>query len=98
LDNHLLLEVCDEQITIRAARDNFSERRKEFFIRELIAEGYIPDQRCFDSVRWLTDPCWVSPITQRSPRADRFMRRLFFVAAFLWCLLIWYVVTFRTMR
>ena len=44
LDNHLLIETGAAGVVIRATRDNFSARRKTFFIRHLAAEGYIPDQ------------------------------------------------------
>ncbi len=43
LDNMVLVESGPEGVVIRAARNNFSERRKSFFIPQLAAEGYIPD-------------------------------------------------------
>src|SRR5258708_19436005 len=42
-DNLVLVENRPDGVVIRATRDNFSEARKSFFIRELAAEGFIPD-------------------------------------------------------
>jgi hypothetical protein len=51
LDNLVLVENNTEGVVIRATRNNFSERRKSFFIRQLAAEGYIPD-----IYQWFSDP------------------------------------------
>lgn len=49
---------------MRAARDNFSDRRKRLFIRHLAAEGFIPDRYerlakvgggTLPGVRWLVE-------------------------------------------
>ena len=54
---------------IRAALDNYSERRKALFIHELAAEGFIPDEYQFmtntdsDSffrIQWVIDTSWLS--------------------------------------
>jgi hypothetical protein len=81
LDNHLRVEASRGGVRIRSTRDNFSDIRKRYFIRELEAEGYIEDR--FDPVDWVIDRSWM-PIPQRSRQADRFMCRLFAVAATLW--------------
>src|SRR5215469_3938174 len=41
-DNLILVENYFNEVIIRATRDNFSDRRKLFFIRHLAAEGFIP--------------------------------------------------------
>src|SRR5215813_1456864 len=41
-DNVIVVENHDNFVIIRATEDNFSTRRKLFFIRHLAAEGYIP--------------------------------------------------------
>jgi len=51
LDNHILVENTVNGVVIRASRDNFSDRRKSSFIRQLAAEGYIPDHH-----EWFCDP------------------------------------------
>jgi len=66
--NHLLVENHEDGgVVIRAAIDNFSEKRKEFFIRELASEGFIADEFQFltgadgDKVRkacWIIDRSW----------------------------------------
>ena len=38
-DTILKVEVWEDSVTIRATRDSFSARRKDAFVRELIAEG-----------------------------------------------------------
>ena len=42
--NFLVVENWADQVVVRAARDNFSERRKRLFVRHLAAEGFIPDR------------------------------------------------------
>ena len=68
LDTLVQVEEADGDVTIRATRDTFSERRKCYFIRELAAEGFIPDSYQWFSlahsesvrgVRWLIDISWV---------------------------------------
>lgn len=68
-DNLLLVEIDDGAVTVRAARDNFSERRKMFFIRELAAEGFIPDKFLYFTnaeepfllgLSWIIDLSWLS--------------------------------------
>jgi hypothetical protein len=51
LDNHLLIENSEDGVVISATRDNFSEKRKTFFIRHLAVEGYIPDR-----YEWFPEP------------------------------------------
>jgi len=67
-DNLILVENQEDGVLIRAARDNFSERRKALLIRELAAEGFIPDQYqfftdtdgcSFFGVRWIIDTSWI---------------------------------------
>jgi len=98
LDNDLLLEVCDEDVTIRAARDNFSDRRKDFFVRELAAEGYVADDCISESVDWVIDSSWLAAGPRQRRRADRFMRRLFLGSALLWVSLMASVLVFNISR
>ncbi len=63
------VEASDGDVTIRATADTFSKQRKVCFIRELAAEGFIPDDyRWFSlagpesysrGVRWLVDCSWL---------------------------------------
>lgn len=78
LDNMLLVQCGEDgRVTIRCTKDNFSKRRKVFFIRELAAEGFIPDEYQWFSeaaigslrVQWVKDWSWVKvpqTITGRS--------------------------------
>lgn len=68
LDNMLLVQCGEDgKVTIRCTKDNLSERRKVFFVRELAAEGFIPDEYQWFSetttgslrVQWLKDWSWV---------------------------------------
>ena len=94
-DVDTLIEVEREPaaVTIRASRDTFSERRKRAFIRELAAEGFIPDDYEWLSLansdysrgaRWLVDLSWlkISPAVRTCAR--RFMVRLIGGAFFIW--------------
>jgi hypothetical protein len=68
-ENYLLVENQDDgRVVILAALDNYSERRKALFIRELAAEGFIPDEYQFLTntggdgffgVRWTIDGSWL---------------------------------------
>ncbi|HLX70005.1 MAG TPA: hypothetical protein VKV04_10300 [Verrucomicrobiae bacterium] len=78
LDNMLLVQCGEDgSLTVRCTRDNLSRRRKVFFIRELAAEGFIPEEyqwfseTAIDSsrVQWFKDWSWVKvpeTITGRS--------------------------------
>jgi hypothetical protein len=90
LDTHVRVEVSDESVTIRATRDTFSSIRKDFFVRELAAEGFIPDQYRWASqadfgvsygrVRWLVDFGWLAISEEILAKSRRFALRLFAVA------------------
>ena len=90
LDNHLLVESSAGGVLIRASRDNCSERRKAFFLREISAEGYIPDGYQADaalqtapSVEWVIDESW----KRRSApgrSGTRFMVRALVYGVILW--------------
>ena len=78
LDNMLLVQIGENgRITIRCTRDNLSKRRIVSLIRELAAEGFIPDEyewlseTAIDSsrIQWFKDWSWVKvpeTITGRS--------------------------------
>ena len=50
--NVLTVENHATGVRIRAARANFSRRDKEFFVRHLATEGFIPD-----GYRWFSGDC-----------------------------------------
>lgn len=85
LDTLVKVEVQDERVTIRASRDSFSSRRKELFIHELAAEGFIPDEYRWHSVRatgwatsnlrWLVDFSWTAEGPEAQARAQKFALR-----------------------
>ena len=49
-DNRILVENGENGVVIHATRNNFSPARKRAFVREIAAEGFIPDQ-----FEWLVD-------------------------------------------
>ncbi|HVM48691.1 MAG TPA: hypothetical protein VMU04_11730 [Candidatus Acidoferrum sp.] len=76
---------------IRAAQDNFSPRRKAFLIRQLAAEGYIPD--CFEEftehapvagLTWVTDRSLLFVGPQARKRTRQIMQRVLAGACLLW--------------
>ena len=74
--NLIVVENCADLVFIHAARDNFSERRKRVFIRNLAAEGFIPDRYERLSERWVNGLAgleWrIQPPQQSAP--ERFRR------------------------
>jgi len=90
VDTRILVEDLEDEVVIRASRDTFSERRKQNFIRELAAEGFIAD--CFQwscqGVRWLVDASCAKSTETIAARTNRFMIRLFVCSVLLWvCLM-----------
>jgi hypothetical protein len=83
-ENLIEVENSDGSVIIRAARDNFSERRKEFFIRYLAAEGFIPGDFEKYAIIWAIDLGWVEHGPVLVQRTNRFMLRLFISASLLW--------------
>jgi hypothetical protein len=82
--NLIEVENSDGSVIIRAARDNFSERRKEFFVRYLAAEGFIPEDFERYPITWEIDPGRVEHGSVLVQRTNRFMIRLFISALLLW--------------
>ena len=86
VDTHVVVEDVEDVVVIHASRDTFSERRKQIFIRELAAEGFIAD--CFQwscrGVRWLVDASSAGWTDTVAARTNRFMIRLFVGSVLLW--------------
>ena len=96
-DNLILVENYFNEVIIRAARDNFSERRKLLFIRHLAAEGYIPARyqrlgafggTVQDGLTWVIDRTWLGRSATIRCEAKRFMYGLLISGALLWLVLI----------
>ena len=96
VDTLVQVEDGDETVVIRATRHSFSERRKAFFIRQLAAEGFIPnsyqwllshDSPSCPGVRWLVDYSWLNPPKAVLAETHRFMVRLIVGAALFWLIL-----------
>jgi len=93
VDTLVRVESSPDEVTIRASRNTFSERRKRSFIHELAAEGFIPDHYEWLSLagsglsrgaRWLVDVSWLKADPAARACARRFMLRLLAGAALLW--------------
>ncbi len=85
--NLVVVESLGRTVLIRAAHNNFSERRKAFLIRQLAAEGYIPD--CYEmfteeapvaGLTWVIDRSLVAMGPAATKRTRRFMHRLIAVS------------------
>jgi hypothetical protein len=95
------VEESAGEVTIRATANTFSDQRKVCFIRELAAEGFIPDDyRWFSltgpetytrGVRWLVDFSWLKLDEVLIARTNRLVRRLILPAALLWLLFIYLI-------
>ena len=92
-DTLLRVEEADGAVTIRATRDSFSDTRKSSFVRELAAEGFIPDNYqwfsqaepgAFLGVHWLVDVSWLTLPESALAWARRFMRRILFGGCLVW--------------
>ncbi len=67
LDTLVKVETPDpDTVIVRATRNTFSERRKVSFIRELAAEGFIPDgcqwyplPAGMPKIHWVIDVSWL---------------------------------------
>jgi len=101
LDTLVLVEQSGEGVTIRTTRDTFSARRKEFFIHELAAEGFIyddyqrlslSDPNAAGRIRWLVDASWLKISPELIASTRRCVFRLLGAAAALWVVLMAAVV------
>jgi hypothetical protein len=93
IDTLVRVEQADNQVVIRATRDTFSARRKASFIRELAAEGFIPDHYYWfnaigdtqgRTIRWSVDLSWLKISPELTAATRRFVLRLFGSATLLW--------------
>jgi hypothetical protein len=84
-------------MVIRASRNTFSEECKARFIRELAAEGFIPDDyrrlpragmESSPGIRWLIDPSCFKPDKTIAAGTRRFMVRLLGTAVLFWLMMI----------
>ncbi len=87
------VEEVGGRVTIRATADTFSRRRKASFIRELEAEGFIPDDLRFslcdeepdsERLRWVIDGSWVKPDKALMERNHRLAKRFLLPLALAW--------------
>lgn len=92
------VEEREGDVTIRATSNTFSRRRKMYFIRELAAEGFIPDERrfllsdsepCSQGVRWLIDESWVKLDHANIARNHRLVKRFILPLTLMWLMLIY---------
>jgi hypothetical protein len=95
-ENVIVIENHGDHVLINASEDNFSTRRKLFFIRHLAAEGYIPgrfERIAFAEVEdspeliWRVDEATGRKRATRSRVSDRLMFRLFGLSLLLWLIL-----------
>jgi hypothetical protein len=87
LDTHIRVDVSEEFVTIRASRDTFSSSRKEYFIRNLVSEGFIPEryrwsrlagpEASYSCIHWLVDYSWMRISEEVLAISRRFVLRLF---------------------
>ena len=92
IDTLLLVEDAEDQVVIRATRNTFSDQRKTRFLRQLAAEGFIPDRyqwvSSFESkwsqVCWVVDASWLKLHEANTVRTRRFMIRLLLGAGMFW--------------
>lgn len=81
LDTLVKVETPDpDTVIVRATRNTFSERRKVSFIRELAAEGFIPDgcqwyplPAGMPRIHWVIDVSWLRLSEAAKARSRRFM-------------------------
>ncbi len=93
LDTLVRVDEVEDLVLIRATRDTFSLARKECFVHELAAEGFIDDDYLHYSatetlplrpVRWRVDHSWLQVDVSQAAATRRIVLRLFGAAALLW--------------
>jgi hypothetical protein len=93
LDTLVRVDQAEDLVLIRATRDTFSSMRKESFIHELAAEGFIDDgYQSFSAteahpacpLRWRIDVSWLKLDAEQAALTRRFVFRLFGGAVLLW--------------
>lgn len=97
LDTLVRVETTDDGVVIRTSRDTFTESRKQGFVLELAAEGFIGDawrwmpaavRGAPRGVRWLVDTACFAPDRKVIAHTRRFMILLLMSAAALWLLML----------
>ncbi|HVU36668.1 MAG TPA: hypothetical protein VHE61_24720 [Opitutaceae bacterium] len=96
LDTLIQVENPDpDTVVVRATRNTFSERRKVYFIRELAAEGFIPEGCQWyplpggtPHVHWVIDVSWLRLSEAAKTRARRLMIGLLGGGLALWTALL----------
>jgi hypothetical protein len=90
-ENVITVENVKDGVIVRAAYGNFSLRRKAFLIRELAAEGCIPDrfEQCSEwflpeDLMWVVDCSLVEVGAAAIRRSRRWLRRLLLASCFVW--------------
>ena len=89
--NLIVVERDRHAVLVRAAQDNFSPRRKAFLIRQLAAEGYIPDQyeeyreyAPVEGLTWVIDRSLLFIGPEARKRTRRTMQRVIAGGCLLW--------------
>jgi hypothetical protein len=94
-ENFILVQNNKDGVLIRASHDNFSDPRKAAFIRELAAEGFIPDHYQWFSdpsannylgIKWIIDESWLQD--DQATRNEAMGGRALLVAALVWVILL----------
>ena len=94
--DYTLVRVEEEagEVLIRATADTFNDHQKRCFVREIAAEGFIPDDfRWFTlagpesysrGVRWVVDNSWLEHDGALLASTQRWIRRLLVPATLVW--------------
>jgi hypothetical protein len=95
------VEETEGNVVIRASDDTFSQARKLGFIRELAAEGFIPDEFAWmtpgghdlfgRTLIWKVDPTWLKVDTDLMARHGRFARRLLVPTVLFWAAMVYLI-------
>lgn len=92
LDTRVQVENPDpDTVIVRTTRNTFSDRRKVAFIRQLAAEGFIPD-RCqwyplpggMPRIQWVVDVSWLRVSESTKARTRRVMFSLIGAGFIVW--------------
>jgi hypothetical protein len=88
IDTMVLVENLPDGIVIRTTEDTFSTQRKEYFIRELAREGFIPERYIWSSaweqnVQWVLDQSWLKTKQSHVKHTRRFIFRVTIVGVVL---------------
>lgn len=94
-DNLILVETVNGNTVIRAAKDNFSEARKNAFIRWLAQEGFIADEyqywnisNEFAGIEWEVEKQWTRTPVELTEKIRKAIYTVVILTTIVWIIIV----------